>query len=244
MEEEDDDDDPTAAAAAAFRKASLDRLGKLMKIYDGLERTEDKLLGLLEDLRSQEGILERALYDPESFARLPHGDGNGDGGDDDARSSSSSPRAAAAASNTAVAEADRGQGISTRKPPPPGTLPGAVAPTGAAEGITAAPTPRDPAATAVAEAATATAGTTNAASAHPAPTGRYQRRKRGRLGRPTTTDQRRRQQLDPALHNARHLETNRHAQLREQRVLARRRLEEALFADDDDDDDDDSSSSS
>jgi hypothetical protein len=218
---------------ANVHEECLGRLKELMNEYDELERTEENLLEMLEKVRQEDGCLVRAL-DDEIFARI-----GGRPFDANNNTSSASTTTTTTKTNLEPLEVPLTQlenGTKQAPPPRDKMQSGADKPQ-----LLITQTQAQPVETS-AEAVEGVASiTTTAATATAGPS---KRQKRGHAGAATQQQSPQKQKL----HNsARHLEANRHVQRREERVLARRKLEDALFADedgDDDNDDDDLSSSS
>lgn len=205
----------------------MGRLKELMNEYDQLERSEDNLLEMLEQVRHEDGCLVQALND-EIFARIggPPFDANNNNNSNSSASASATPTTIS--TNLGPSPEVPLTQLENETKQPPRMQSGADKP----HRLIPQQQSQQPVEASTAAAAAAMTGTTTV--------GPSKRRKRGHAG--ATIQQ---QPPPPSkLHNARHLEANRHIQRREERVLARRKLEDALFADEDGDDGDSSSSSS
>jgi len=185
---------PPKQPAGNVQTEYICRLRELKKEYDDLERTEEKLLGMLETVRREEGYLVKALND-EVFTGQA--------------AVTTAPNTTTSTTTTPFKRIDQGSSkkqsqyskeLQTKKPPPP----------------------------------IAVQKDTTAATARDSGTATRPRRKR-RPVRPVEQTSNK--------NTVRHLEANRRAQRREERILARQRLENALFAEDDDDESTSSSSS-
>jgi hypothetical protein len=239
-------DNPNTHANPNVQEECLDRLKALMNEYDQLERSEDNLLELLYQLRHDDGCLVQALND-EIFVRIggrrpfdANNTNNNNNNNNTNNNNDNSSASTAVATTTPSTKTNLGllpevpllmSQLENETKEPPRMQSGANQP----QRLIARhqlqqqqqQKPVEPSIDVV------------AAAAAPITMGPSKRRKRGHTGATT-------QQPSPPpfkLHNARHLEANRHVQRREERVLARRKLEDALFADEDGDDDDDNSSS-
>lgn len=177
--------------------------------YDGLERTEEKLTKMLQQVRQEEGYLVQALND-EVFT------GN------DGQVGATSPKRPATSSTAATDEAAESL-LHLRKlsPPKDGDVqPGAKKPLEQE----LPQVPNQPVKNPAEEINTVTKSV-------PGVTVRSTKRYKRQAARESME-----RTKSPSNTSAQHLEANRHSQRREQRVLARQRLENALFAEDDDGD--------
>eukprot|EP00533_Pseudo-nitzschia_delicatissima_P007210 CAMPEP_0116083180 /NCGR_PEP_ID=MMETSP0327-20121206/3129_1 /TAXON_ID=44447 /ORGANISM="Pseudo-nitzschia delicatissima, Strain B596" /LENGTH=188 /DNA_ID=CAMNT_0003574037 /DNA_START=68 /DNA_END=635 /DNA_ORIENTATION=- len=183
---------PPKQPAGNVQTEYICRLRELKKEYDDLERTEEKLLGMLETVRREEGYLVKALNDVHWPGCCNDGTKYNNINNNNTFQTIDQ--------GSSKKQSQYSKELQTKKPPPP----------------------------------IAVQKDSTAATAIDSGTATRPRRKR-RPVRPVEQTSNK--------NTVRHLEANRRAQRREERILARQRLENALFAEDDDDESTSSSSS-